>query len=41
MKGHLLTDKEIEQFCKYLHEEEKSENTQKKYIRDITAFSQH
>lgn len=35
MKGNLLTAKEIEQFCQYLHEVEKSENTQKKYIRDV------
>ena len=39
MKGHLLTSKEIEKFRNYLREEEKSENTLEKYIRDVTAFS--
>ena len=39
MKGHFLTSKEIEKFRNYLREEEKSENTQEKYIRDVTAFS--
>ncbi len=39
MKGHLLTRKEIERFRKHLCEEEKSENTLEKYIRDVTAFS--
>ena len=39
MKGHYLTNKEIEKFRNYLREEEKSENTQEKYIRDVTAFS--
>ena len=40
MKGHFLTSKEIEKFRNYLREEEKSENTQEKYIRDVTAFSE-
>lgn len=39
MKGHFLTSKEIERFRNYLREEEKSENTIEKYIRDVTAFS--
>ena len=39
MKGHFLTSKEIEKFRNYLREEENSENTQEKYIRDVTAFS--
>ena len=39
MKGHFLTSKEIERFRNYLREEEKSENTKEKYIRDVTAFS--
>ena len=39
MKGHFLTSKEIEKFRNYLREEEKSENTMEKYIRDVTAFS--
>jgi integrase/recombinase XerD len=39
MKGHILTSKEIERFRNYLREEEKSENTLEKYIRDVTAFS--
>lgn len=40
MKGHYLTNKEIEKFRNYLREEEKSENTMEKYIRDVTAFSE-
>lgn len=40
MKGHFLTSKEIERFRNYLREEEKSENTLEKYIRDVTAFSE-
>ena len=39
MKGHYLTSREIERFRNYLREEEKSENTMEKYIRDVTAFS--
>ena len=39
MKGHYLTNKEIEKFRNYLREEEKSENTMEKYIRGVTAFS--
>ena len=40
MKGHFLTSKEIEKFRNYLREEEKSENTLEKYVRDVTAFSE-
>lgn len=40
MKGHFLTSKEIESFRNYLREEEKSENTLEKYIRDVTTFSE-
>ena len=40
MKGHILTSKEIEKFRNYLREEEKSENTLEKYIRDVTTFSE-
>lgn len=40
MKGHFLTRKEIERFRNYLRDEEKSENTLGKYIRDVTAFSE-
>lgn len=39
MKGHFLTSKEIERFRNYLRDEEKSENTLEKYVRDVTAFS--
>lgn len=40
MKGHFLTSKEIERFRNHLREEEKSENTLEKYIRDVTVFSE-
>lgn len=40
MKGHFITSKEIERFRNHLREEEKSENTMEKYIRDVTAFSE-
>lgn len=40
MKGHFLTNTEIERFRNYLREEEKSKNTIEKYIRDVTAFSE-
>lgn len=40
MKGHFLTRKVIERFRNYLWEEEKSENTLEKYIRDVMAFSE-
>ncbi len=38
MKKHFLTGKEIERFRDHLRQDEKSENTQEKYIRDVTAF---
>lgn len=41
MKGHFLTSNEIEKFRNHLREEEKSDNTIEKYIRDVTAFSEH
>ena len=39
MKGHLLTNKEINRFREYLRGEKKSENTLDKYIRDVKAFA--
>ena len=41
MKGHFLSSKEIERFEKYLREEEKSQNTMEKYIRDVKAFAEY
>ena len=38
MKGRILTSEAIDCFKKYLREEEKSENTIEKYIRDVRAF---
>lgn len=38
MKGYILSTKEIKAFQNYLRYEEKSWNTQEKYIRDVTAF---
>ena len=38
MKGRILTSEATQTFKKYLREEEKSENTIEKYIRDILAF---
>lgn len=38
MKGQILTSEAIQNFKKYLREEEKSKNTIEKYIRDILAF---
>ena len=38
MKGHYLTKEITQRFEHYLHEEEKSENTIEKYLRDIHAF---
>ena len=38
MKGRILTDKQIAAFVVYLKNEEKSENTIDKYIRDVRAF---
>lgn len=39
MKGRILTDKQIVDFAAYLKNEEKSENTVEKYIRDVRAFA--
>ena len=38
MKGRILTSEAIQSFKKYLREEEKSENTIEKYLRDVRAF---
>ncbi len=40
MKKRLLCDKQIKLFEKYLKNEEKSENTINKYIRDVRAFAE-
>ena len=39
MQGRILTSKAIDCFKKYLREEEKSENTIEKYLRDVRAFA--
>ena len=39
MKGRILTEKQIAAFAVYLKNEEKSENTVEKYIRDVRAFA--
>lgn len=39
MKGRILTSEAIECFKKHLREEEKSENTVQKYLRDVQAFT--
>ena len=39
MKGNFLTKKQIVAFATHLTNEEKSENTIEKYIRDVTTFS--
>jgi len=41
MKGHFISSKEIERFRNHLREEEKSDNTMEKYIRDVTAFAMY
>ena len=41
MKGRILTDKQIAAFVVYLKNEEKSENTVDKYIRDVRAFASY
>lgn len=38
MKGRILTSEAVKSFKKYLREEEKSENTIEKYLRDVQAF---
>ena len=39
MKGRILTKNQITAFAVYLKNEEKSDNTIEKYIRDIRAFA--
>ena len=39
MKGRILTSEAIKNFKKYLREEEKSENTIEKYMRDVWEFT--
>lgn len=39
MKGQILTSKAIDRYKKYLREEEKSENTIEKYLRDVRALA--
>lgn len=39
MKGRIVTSEAIQSFKKYLREEEKSENTIEKYLRDVRAFA--
>ena len=39
MKGRILTSEAIQNFKKYLREEEKSENTIEKYMRDVWEFT--
>ncbi len=41
MKGKIISEKIIEKFKTYLCEEEKSENTKEKYIRDVRAFAEY
>lgn len=40
MKKRIITNEQINDFKLYLYEEERSENTIAKYIRDILSFSQ-
>lgn len=39
MKGRILTEKLISEFSRYLKNEEKSQNTLEKYLRDVNAFA--
>ena len=41
MKGKNISEEIIEKFKTYLCEEEKSENTKEKYIRDVRAFADY
>ena len=41
MKGKIISEEIIERFKTYLCEEEKSENTKEKYIRDVRAFAEY
>ena len=38
MEINKLENKDIENFKAYLHQEEKSESTQEKYLRDVRVF---
>lgn len=39
MKGHFLSEKQVEEFGKHLVLEEKSKHTIEKYLRDVRAFT--
>ena len=39
MEEKIITEKNISEFYNFLCDEEKSDNTKEKYIRDVTAFS--
>lgn len=41
MKGRILAEKQIVAFATYLENEEKSNNTIEKYIRDVQAFAKY
>ena len=41
MKGKIISEEIIKKFRTYLCEEEKSENTKEKYIRDVNAFADY
>ena len=41
MKGRFLTDKLVAEFSAYLKNEEKSQNTTEKYLRDVRMFAAH
>ena len=41
MKGKIISEEIIKKFRTYLCEEEKSENTKEKYIRDVRAFAEY
>lgn len=41
MEEKILTGKVVENYGNYLHDEEKSERTIEKYLRDVTAFAKY
>ena len=41
MKGRFLTDKLVAEFSAHLKNEEKSQNTTEKYLRDVRMFAAH
>lgn len=41
MKGRFLTDKLVAEFSAHLKQEEKSQNTTEKYLRDVRMFAAH